>query len=119
MQATLAGTDPQAINVAVPANFVVMGVIAFTTEAFAGGGVSSLSLDVTVGGGPVITGYNLMAAVGDTNMAFNDNGTGLFAALSKAAYNLVFTVTPDGGANMTGLTAGSLTYYIVGIQYSA
>ena len=108
--------DPQSFTIAVPAHTMVLGARCKSSVIFSGGTPVTLVLDVTLGGGPVITDYNLLTAVGDTHIGFNANGTGIFAAVSDATYDVTVTFEIDGANNLAALSGGSVDVQLVLIR---
>lgn len=107
---TNAAATTQAVNlVALTARQAVCGVIEKTTAAFAGTGITGLT--VTVGDSNGTSGtyapsaYNLTAAVSNTNF-IADNVVGM-ASFAGGNVQANFTST---GANLSALTAGSVDF---------
>lgn len=109
------GNGTTAINVEVPAGFIAAGVKVKTSLVFSGAGLGSATLDVGISGTAdmYIATYDLTAAVSATNQAVNTgaNGASIWSQTTTDAYNIVFTFTTDADP-----TAGSVTYWIYGIQ---
>jgi len=88
-----------------PTGQKILSIRARTVVQFAGGGISTLRLDV--GDGTVDTqflnNYNAIAAPSNTN--FTDN---VPTMATRAAHAINAKFTPDGGANLADLTAGEM-----------
>jgi len=97
----------QAVTLAtVPTGCVCVGVWLKTGVVFSGGGISTLTLQIGISGNAdaFAAPYNLLTAVSATNFSATDQ----FHAETSAAQQILATFTPDGGAALLDLTAGSV-----------
>jgi hypothetical protein len=117
-QADLSGTTAQTIDFAsaLPTGAMLLGTQVNLVTPFTGGGVSSLDLDVGKAG--AIEAYiKDLDILGSSAGYYSFDGTPTAPPpVSASGVTIRLTFTPDGGTNMTALTAGSLTviaYYVV------
>ena len=117
-QGDLSGTTAQTIDfdAALPTGAMLLAVQVHLTTPFTGGGVSTLLLDVGKSG--AIEAYiKDVDILGSSAGYFSKVGTPTAPPPAAASgVTIRLTVTPDGGTNMTALTAGALTviaYYVV------
>jgi hypothetical protein len=118
VEADLSGTTAQTIDFAsaLPTGAMLLAIQVHLVANFTGGGVSTLALDVGKSG--AIEAYiKDLDILGSGAGYYSKSGTPTAPApVSASGVTIRCTITPDGGTNMTALTAGSLTvtaYYAV------
>ncbi len=112
LESDLSGTTAQTIDFAsaLPTGAVIMALEVHLTTPFTGGGVSSLALDVGFVG--TLDAYVDNLDILGSAAGYYSVGTDASVAPPPAAASgktVRLTITPDGGTNMTALTAGSMT----------
>lgn len=103
--------EAQAINLdtALPANARIVGVALKLATPFTGGGAASVALDIGTAGDAdaIVDGADVLAAAVDGQASTQPSGIAPNKHFA-AGGQLLATFTPDGGAALLGLTAGSL-----------
>lgn len=109
------------IGSALPAGAIVVAIVATLTTQFTGGGASAVAADVGWSGATEALIKDLDVFGGTAGGAIydgNDGGTAATRTLPSVAPSkqLIATFTPDGGHNLTGLTAGSVTFDVYYVE---
>lgn len=104
-----AGTSISLTALALPALQIITGVIIKHTVQFTGTSITALTANVGVGADPAyfINGFNLLQAVADT--AFDNIAPAYIGSFANST-NITLNVTATG-ANLSALSAGSLSIY--------
>lgn len=103
----------QSINLdaVLPANARIVGADARAYTPFTGGGATAVTLDIGTTGDldAIVAAANVLAAAVDGGPSTMPRGIRPNKTFVTAGAQLLATFTPDGGHNLAGLTAGSIT----------
>ncbi len=112
--------ETENVGTALPAGAIVVAIIVTLTTQFTGGGAASVALDVGWAGTTEALLKDFDAFGSTAGGAKYDKGASAASEerpVLADAKQVIATFTPDGGASLDGLTAGSVTidvFYVVG-----